>query len=134
MLRAMIASGMSQAQIARELGVTEFAIDQQLQRVPELGGVHPAVVVAAAAPVLRALADDHGYSQLAVFGSVARGEARQDSDIDLLVQPPDGESSFGFVRFKLLVEQVLGRTVDLAPYGGLTPGIDEDVRRDMTLL
>jgi prevent-host-death family protein len=35
--------------------------------------------------------------------------AREDSDIDLLVEAPEGRSSFGFVGFKQLIEQVLGR-------------------------
>ena len=60
----------------------------------------------AAAPVLRRLAEDAGYGRLAVFGSVARREARQDSDVDLLVEAPEGVSSFEFVRFKQLLERV----------------------------
>nr|WP_244962792.1 nucleotidyltransferase domain-containing protein [Cryobacterium roopkundense] len=51
--------------------------------------------------------------RLAVFGSVARGEARQDSDIDLLVDAPPGTSSFAFIRFKRLIEQILDREIDL---------------------
>ncbi|WP_456695508.1 nucleotidyltransferase family protein [Aeromicrobium sp. P5_D10] len=69
-----------------------------------------------------------------MFGSVARGEARQDSDIDLIVEAPAGTSSFEFVRFKQLIEQVLGREVDLISYGGLTPTKDDDIRRDAVLL
>ncbi|MEP7036165.1 MAG: nucleotidyltransferase family protein, partial [Actinomycetota bacterium] len=70
------------------------------------------------------------YRRLAVFGSVARGEARQDSDIDLLVDAPPGTSSFAFIRFKQLIEQVLGREIDLISYGGLKPKMDDDIRRD----
>ena len=50
---------------------------------------------------------------MAVFGSVARHQARADSDIDLIVEAPDGTSTFDFVGFKQLIEQVLGREVDL---------------------
>ena len=71
------------------------------------------MLLEAAAPVLKALAADQGYSRLAVFGSVARGEARQDSDIDLIVDAPPGTSSFAFIRFKQLIEQVRRREIDL---------------------
>lgn len=84
----------------------------------------------AAAPILKALATERGYTRLAVFGSVARHQARQDSDIDLLVEAPPGTSSFGFVAFQLLLEKVLGRRIDLVDYGGLKPRLDDDIQRE----
>lgn len=133
-LRAMAASGMSQRQIADGVGISQPAVSQQLKHAPELDGVHPELLLDAARPILTALAADQGYSRLAVFGSVARREARPDSDIDLVVEAPEGTSSFGFVRFKQLLEQVLGRGVDLVEYGGLKSGLDEDVSRSAILL
>lgn len=133
-LRAMAATGMSQRQIADALGITQPAVSQQLKFASELDDVHPEVLLEGAAPVLKALAAEHGYSRLAVFGSVARHEARKDSDIDLLVEAPEGTSSFDFIKFKQLVEQVLGREVDLVSYGGLKASIDDDVRREAMLL
>jgi predicted nucleotidyltransferase len=61
------------------------------------------------------------------------GEARQDSDIDLLVDAPPG-TSFAFIRFKQLIEKVLGREIDLISYGGLKPKLDDDIRPDAVLL
>ena len=52
----------------------------------------------------------------------------------MLVQAPSGTSSFGLVRFQQLIEQVLGRRVDVVEYGGLKPGLDDDIRRDAVLL
>jgi uncharacterized protein len=130
----MVATGMSQRQIAEAFGITQPAVSQQLKSASGLGDVHPEVLVEAAAPVLKALAAERGYSRLAVFGSVARHRARSDSDIDLLVEAPDGTSSFGFVGFKQLIEQVLGREVDLVLYGGLKTGLDDDIRREAVLL
>ena len=125
-LRAMVATGMSQQQVGDALGISQPAVSQQLRYAPDLEVVRPEELLDAAAPVLKALA--------AVFGSVARGEARQDSDIDLLVDAPPGTSSFEFIRFKALIEQVLGREVDLISYGGLKPKLDDDIRRDAVLL
>ncbi|TDE02809.1 nucleotidyltransferase domain-containing protein [Jiangella asiatica] len=137
-LRAMVATGMSQRQIAGALRITQPAVSQQLTFAPELDDVHPEVLLDAAAPILKAIATEHGYSRLAVFGSVARHEARTDSDIDLLVEAPGGTSSFGFVRFKQLLEQVLGREIDLVSYlvsyGSLKPKLDDDIRREAVLL
>lgn len=133
-LRAMAASGMSQREIAASLGVSQPAVSQQLKAAQDLARVRPDALVEAAAPVLRRLAEESGYRRLAVFGSVARGEAREDSDIDLLVEAPEGTSSFGFIRFKKLIERVLGREIDLVDYGGLKAKLDDDIRRDAVLL
>jgi uncharacterized protein len=133
-LRAMVATGMTQRQIAEALGITQPAVSQQLKFAPELDDVHPEVLLEAAAPILKALAAELGYSRLAVFGSIARHQARKDSDIDLLVEAPEGTSSFEFIRFKQLIEQVLGREIDLVSYGGLKPKLDDDIRREAVLL
>lgn len=130
----MVASGLSQRQIGEALGITQPAVSQQLKFAPELDEVHPKVLIEAGAPILKSLAADHGYTRLAVFGSIARHQARPDSDIDLIVQAPEGTSSLDFVRFKQLLEQVLGRDIDLIDYGGLKPRLDDDIRREAVLL
>jgi predicted nucleotidyltransferase/predicted XRE-type DNA-binding protein len=133
-LRAMVATGMSQRQIADALGVSQPAVSQQLKSGNQLDDLHPQILLNAAGPVLKALASDLGFTRLAVFGSVARGTASPDSDIDLIVESPPGTSSFEFLRFKQLIDQVLGREVDLIDYGGLKPKIDDDIRREAVLL
>ena len=133
-LRGMLAVGMSQREIASALGISQPAVSQQLKAATDLSSVHPGMLVEAAAPVLRRLAEGAGYGRLAIFGSVARGEATEGSDIDLLVEAPMGTSSFGFIRFKQLIEQVLGRQVDLVDYGGLKSKLDDDIRREAVLL
>lgn len=56
------------------------------------------------------------------------------SDIDLLVDAPPGTSSFAFIRFKQLIEKVVGREINLVSYGGLKENVDDDIRRDAVLL
>lgn len=133
-LRAMVATGLSQREIATALGVSQPAVSQQLKAASDPSNVHPATLVEAGGPILRRLAEDAGYGRLAVFGSVARGAATGDSDIDLLVEAPEGTSSFEFIEFKQLLERVLGRQIDLVDYGGLKPRLDDDIRRDAVLL
>ncbi|WP_206447748.1 nucleotidyltransferase domain-containing protein [Agrococcus sp. KRD186] len=133
-LRAMVASGQSQRQIAVSLGISQPAVSQQLKATPDLDSIHPKVLLTAAGPVLKALAAAHGYTRLAAFGSVARHEARADSDIDLLVEAPHGTSTFSFLRFRQMIEQTLGRSVDLASYGGLKNELDSDILHEAVLL
>ena len=92
------------------------------------------MLLEAAAPVLKVLAAQRGYTRVAAFGSVARQEADPDSDIDLIVEAPDSASSFDFVGFKRLLEEVLGREIDLVEYGGLKAGLDDDIRDEAILL
>ena len=52
-----------------------------------------------------------GVRRLALFGSVVRGEARPDSDVDLLVEFDPGQKSFDrFMTLFDLLEELLGRT------------------------
>lgn len=133
-LRAMVAAGSSQVVIARALGVSQSAVSQQLKSAGELDGVGPETLLEAATPIIKEMARERGYDDLAVFGSVARGAAHTGSDIDLLVRPPITATSFDFVEFKQDLETVLGRQIDLVSWDGLKPHIDDDIRREAVLL
>lgn len=71
---------------------------------------------------LPALREPYGVDSLAVFGSVARGEAGAGSDIDLLVtfhgRPP---GLFAFVRLERRLSELLGQHVDLVMETALKP-------------
>jgi predicted nucleotidyltransferase len=65
-----------------------------------------------------------GVSRLALFGSVLRGEARADSDVDLLVQFIPGEKTYErFLALCELLERQLGRPVELVTTEALSPFI-----------
>ena len=74
---------------------------------------------------LRAL----GVEKISIFGSVARDEARPDSDIDVLVEHQVGValSFFRVCRLRYLLEDILGGSVDLVTVGGLRTEIREEV-------
>lgn len=59
------------------------------------------------------LAEKYGAYNVRVFGSVARGEAQDDSDIDLLVSVQEGVSIFDMVALWLDLKSLLGRDVSL---------------------
>jgi uncharacterized protein len=76
----------------------------------------------------------HGITHLRVFGSVARGSDRPDSDVDLLVDLPPGMSLFGLARAQDELEAILGAPVDMIPAGDLKPGVRPQVERDLIAL
>lgn len=65
---------------------------------------------------------------LYVFGSVARGEANDDSDVDLLVEFSEPVGLFAFARLQRFLEEILETRVDLA-----TPAALRDSMRDEVL-
>lgn len=72
----------------------------------------------------------YGVTRLALFGSTARDEAREDSDIDILVGfdgPATSERYFG-VQFYL--EDLLGRPVDLVTEKALRPELRPYIERE----
>jgi len=61
-----------------------------------------------------AIATKHGAYNIRIFGSVARGEARDDSDVDFLVEMGANRSSWFPVGLIQDLEDLLGRKVDVA--------------------
>ena len=133
-LRALVAAGSSQREIAEVLGVSQPAVSQQLKAAQSLATVHPETLLEAAAPILVDVARTRGFDRLAVFGSVARRQARADSDIDLLVEAPADAGIKDVLALRSTFQAILGRPVDLVTYAGLRAGLDDDVRREAVLL
>ena len=73
------------------------------------------------------LAVKHGAGNIRLFGSVARGEAQSDSDVDLLVQMEEGRSLLDLVRFWQDLEELLGRKVDVLTDGGISPYLKDRI-------
>lgn len=129
-LRALVATGSSQREIAGELGISQPAVSQQLSAHRDLDAAPLELLVEAAAPVLVRVTESLGFRRLAVFGSVARAESRADSDVDLLVDAPAGTTISDLEHVRDVIGRILGRPVDLVTYGGLDPRRDADVLRE----
>jgi predicted nucleotidyltransferase len=73
-----------------------------------------------------------GVLHAAIFGSVARGEADEDSDIDVLVdlEPDKPCGIFEYVRLQLDISDLLGRKIDLVERKALRPFIREATGRE----
>ena len=76
------------------------------------------------------LAEKYGASNVRVFGSVARGEANEASDIDLLVDFPPDYRLWDRIGLKQDLEDLLGRKVGVVLAKRLRELIREDILRD----
>lgn len=79
-----------------------------------------------ATPILKAAR----VSRAAVFGSAVRGETSVTSDIDMLVELPEGETLLGLIELKLKLEEALGREVDLLTYRSLSPYLADTIQKE----
>ena len=76
------------------------------------------------------IAARHGAYNVRVFGSVARGEARPDSDIDLLVNLEENRSLLDLARLLRELQTLLDCKVDVMTEAGLRPRIRPQVLKD----
>ena len=76
------------------------------------------------------IAARHGARSVRVFGSIARGEARPESDIDLLVKMGPGRSLLDQAALLVELQDLLGRDVDIVTEEGLGGRIRERVLRE----
>jgi predicted nucleotidyltransferase/DNA-binding XRE family transcriptional regulator len=146
-------AGLSQAELARRAGVTQSVVSayESAARQPSLPMLDRLVSATGLELELRVrrrtsrlsgligarlwarrkkvnqLAASYGLSNLRVFGSVARGEETEESDVDLLVDVTQGVGLIGLARAQRELEQLLGARVDLVPASDLKPGDAESV-------
>jgi hypothetical protein len=77
------------------------------------------------------LAEKHGANNVRIFGSVARGDAGPDSDVDFLVDWDYSRlSPWGGVGFELDLQDLLGREVDVVSEKWLHPLLRKQVLRE----
>jgi predicted nucleotidyltransferase/DNA-binding XRE family transcriptional regulator len=114
-----------------------FDLDLRLRRIPRqfdrLSGPlgrrvrqHRHELISAAAA--------HGVANLRVFGSVARGEDRPGSDVDLLADLPPSLGLLGLGRVRAELEQILQAQVDLVPASDLKPLVARRVAAELIAL
>jgi uncharacterized protein len=161
--RARSGAGMSQAELAVRAGVAQSVISAYeagrrqpalptLARLIEAAGYDLVVDIRRRPRHLRKLSGPVGrkvrqkrrelvaaaaayhVTNLRVFGSVARGEDRPDSDVDLLADLPSGMGLLGLGRVQAELEAILGSRVDLVPAADLKPGVGARAERDLVAL
>src|ERR1700686_3402121 len=79
---------------------------------------------------IQRIAAKHGARNVRVFGSVARGDARPESDVDFLIDAGPVTSSWFPAGLILDLEDLLGRHVEVVTERGLDPLIRDNVLRE----
>ena len=77
------------------------------------------------------LRQKYNVSKMGIFGSFSRGEANDNSDIDVLVEFSKPIDIFEFLSLKEHLEFVLGRRVDLVTEKALRPQLKENILREV---
>lgn len=76
------------------------------------------------------IAAKHGARNVRIFGSVARGEARADSDVDFLVDMEPGRTLLDMGGLLMDLRDLLGLEVDVVTERGLKPRIRDRVLKE----
>ena len=83
---------------------------------------------------IRALAERHGFQDVRVFGSMARGAGDERSDVDLLVTLPAGRTGLALGALLMDVQDLLGRRVDVVTVDCLHPIFRSQVLKEAQIL
>lgn len=78
-------------------------------------------LIEAVKPVL----EEHGVVRAELVGSYARGDNTGDSDVDIVVEMPEGASLFDLSGLHIALEDELDRDVDVMTYNGVHPRLEE---------
>lgn len=81
-------------------------------------------------PILR----KYGVRKASIFGSAVRGEMKESSDVDILVEIDRDISLLDFVALKLELEEVLGRRVDLVEYDTIKPRLRDRILKEQVVI
>jgi len=76
----------------------------------------------------------HGARNVRVFGSVARGDDRPGSDIDLLVGVEPGRTLLDVIGLEQELQELLGCRVEVLTEGGLSPYLQQRILEEATSL
>ena len=76
----------------------------------------------------------HGIKRILVFGSYARNEATLKSDLDLIVEFPEGTSLLDHVGIEIELSEVLNIKIDLLSREGISPYIKDQVLKEAIVI
>jgi len=80
------------------------------------------------------IASDHGARNIRLFGSVSRGKAGPESDVDILVKLEPGRTLLDIIAIKQDLEDLLGCEVDVVTEEAISPYIREQVLKEAVSL
>jgi uncharacterized protein len=92
--------------------------------------MRPSISVAKHGDQVREILERFRMRNARLFGSAARGDDGDDSDLDILVEAPPGATFYDLARAELELEAVLGCKVEVLTRHSLAPDIAEDAEAD----
>lgn len=116
-----LCSGVRQPNIAAYETGARSPSASMVDRLLDAARVRPSILLKTHRDAVLRIAETHRAGSVRVFGSVARGEDRPDSDIDLLVRFDKGANLIDLADLTDELEDLLGRHVDVVSEGGLKP-------------
>jgi predicted nucleotidyltransferase len=78
--------------------------------------------------------DEYGIKKAGVFGSYARGQESELSDIDLLFEFNKDFGLLGLSHLKLSLEEKLGKSVDILEFKSTDPLLMDNINKDLVIL
>jgi predicted nucleotidyltransferase len=81
-------------------------------------------------PKIVKILKEKGIKKAGIFGSFARGEQKENSDIDILIELPENIGGFEFIGIQLEIEKILGRKVDMITYNSINPHLKKYILGD----
>ena len=74
----------------------------------------------------------HGVSKMGIFGSQVRGDLRDDSDIDLIVEFENGKKNYdNFIELCFFLEDLFGKKIDLLTAESISPFMLSTIEREV---
>lgn len=77
--------------------------------------------------ITKPILEKHHVKKAALFGSIVRGNTKPNSDVDMLIQPPENYGLFDLAGIKVDLEEALHREVDLVKYDAIRPILRNEI-------
>jgi len=94
--------------------------------------MRPSVSIATHRHQVREILERHRMGNPRIFGSAARGEDADGSDLDILIEAPPGTTLYDLSRVEIELEAVLGCKVEVLTKGFLAPDVAGSADADLT--
>ena len=80
--------------------------------------------------IINRVVTQYGGSNIRIFGSTARGDVTDSSDLDILIKLEPGRSLLDLIAMKQDLEDILGCKVDIVTEAGLSPYLKDNILKE----
>lgn len=80
------------------------------------------------------LRETYGVAKIGIFGSIARNEATESSDVDILITLEEPIGYFKFFKLEQEIASLVGRNVDVVTEPSIKPAIKSNIMKDLVIV